>query len=172
MENKEPKIETKRFKCPHCKGGQLEYRDGTSCVPVTFRTLRDVRQTVQVVHQWERRHANIGVRERGYGCVNCGMCFGKTLQDAKDLVNSRPQTKLRESPDLSIMTIRDLVAELKRRPNLTFSIIWMEENGRNDLSIEGRGNPTQVVGMLTRGTRLAIEWAEKGINYSTLDDCE
>lgn len=170
MDRNQPKTEVKRFECPHCKGGQLENRYGRDRVPVTFRTQRDTVESIKIVHHWERTRKDDSEAENGYFCLNCGMNFGKTRQDVEDWANGRPQPSCIESPDLSLMTVRDFAAELKRRDNLCFAIVWMEHIGNNNIGIEGRGTPTQVVGLLTRGTKLAVEWADKDIKFSTPTD--
>lgn len=69
-------------------------------------------------------------------------------------------------PDLSLVTIRQMAEELKKRKNLVFSLVWIENNEHDNISIEGSGNPTQVVGLLTRGTHMAIEWADQNIRFN------
>lgn len=68
-------------------------------------------------------------------------------------------------PDLSLLTIKQMAAELKRRQGLTFAIVWIENAERDNIAIEGSGNPTQLVGLLTRGSHMAIEWADKNIKF-------
>jgi hypothetical protein len=74
-------------------------------------------------------------------------------------------------PDLSLVTIRQMANELKLRSNLTFALVWIENNERDNIAIEGSGNPTQLIGLLTRGSHMAIEWADKNIKfYKPKDD--
>ena len=68
-------------------------------------------------------------------------------------------------PDLSLITIRQMATELKQRTGLTFALVWIENTERDNIAIEGSGNPTQLVGLLTRGTHMAIEWADKSIKF-------
>lgn len=68
-------------------------------------------------------------------------------------------------PDLSLLTIRQMAMELKQRTNLTFALVWIENNERDNIAIEGSGNPTQLVGLLARGSHMAIEWADKNIKF-------
>ena len=68
-------------------------------------------------------------------------------------------------PDLSLVTIRQITNELKRRDNVCFALVWMEDSERDNIAIEGSGNPTQVVGLLTRGTHMAVEWADRNIRF-------
>jgi hypothetical protein len=68
-------------------------------------------------------------------------------------------------PDLSLVTIRQMANELKLRSNLTFALVWIENNERDNIAIEGSGNPTQLIGLLTRGSHMAIEWADKNIKF-------
>ena len=69
-------------------------------------------------------------------------------------------------PDLSLVTIKQMVEELKKRKNLVFSLVWIENNERDNIAIEGSGNPTQLIGLLTRGVHMAIEWADKSIRFN------
>ena len=68
-------------------------------------------------------------------------------------------------PDLSLITIRQMAAELKQRTGLTFALVWIENTERDNIAIEGSGNPTQLVGLLTRGTHMSIEWSDKNIKF-------
>lgn len=68
-------------------------------------------------------------------------------------------------PDLSLVTIRQMATELKQRSGLTFALVWIENTERDNIAIEGSGNPTQLVGLLTRGSHMAIEWADKNIKF-------
>jgi hypothetical protein len=68
-------------------------------------------------------------------------------------------------PDLSLVTIRQMAVELKKRSNITFAIVWIENSQKDNIAIEGSGNPTQLVGLLSRGVHMAIEWADKNIKF-------
>lgn len=68
-------------------------------------------------------------------------------------------------PDLTFVTIRQMATELKQRHNLIFALVWIENNERDNIAIEGSGNPTQLVGLLARGSHMAIEWADKNIKF-------
>lgn len=68
-------------------------------------------------------------------------------------------------PDLSLVTIKQMTEELKKRNNLVFALVWIENNERDNIAIEGSGDPTQLVGLLSRGNHMAIEWAEKNIKF-------
>lgn len=160
----------KRFECPRCSESRLEYRAGITWVPVSVRTLRDLGETRQLVHHWQRQQKRETAPGDGYFCRNCGTFFGKSRQEAEDCVNDRQQRNQDEQSDLSLMTIRDFAAELRRRPNLCFAIVCIEDNGRDNLAIESRGNPTEVVGILARGMKKVIEWADKDIKWSTPAD--
>lgn len=89
------------------------------------------------------------------------------------IVESTPrQAKMKELgiPDLTLVTIRQIAMELKQRHNLTFALVWIENNERDNIAIEGSGAPTQLVGLLTRGTHMAIEWADKNIKFHRPQD--
>lgn len=83
------------------------------------------------------------------------------------------QAKMKELgiPDLTLVTIRQMATELKQRQNLTFAIVWIESNDKDSIAIEGNGTPTALVGLLSRGTHMATEWADKNIKfYKNKDD--
>jgi hypothetical protein len=91
------------------------------------------------------------------------------------IIESTPrQAKLKELglPDLTLVTIRQMAIELKQRHNLTFALVWIENNERDHIAIEGSGSPTQLVGLLSRGTHMAIEWADKSIKFHRPKDDE
>ncbi len=73
-------------------------------------------------------------------------------------------------PDLSWVTIRQMADELKKRDNLTFAILWIEDSGHENISLEASGNPTTLCGMLTRGLNLAVKYADKNIGYNQTQD--
>ena len=73
-------------------------------------------------------------------------------------------------PDLSLVTIKQIAKELKKRKNLTFAMVWMEDNTKDNIAIEGNGNPTQLVGLLARGLHMAIEWADRYLKFNKPDE--
>ena len=94
------------------------------------------------------------------------LIFSKMLKNFLE-TGSTDKAKFKELglPDLSLVTIRQMAMELKQRQNLCFAIVWIEDNNRDNIAIEGSGNPTQLVGMLSRGVHMAIEWADKSIKF-------
>lgn len=68
-------------------------------------------------------------------------------------------------PDLSLVTVRQMAMELKQRQNLCFALIWMEESDRENIAIEGSGEPTRLVGLLARGLNMAVDWADRNIKF-------
>lgn len=68
-------------------------------------------------------------------------------------------------PDLTLVTLRQMANELKSRENLCFAMVWMEDNDKENISIEGSGNPTQLVGLLSRGLYMTIDWSNKNIKF-------
>lgn len=72
-------------------------------------------------------------------------------------------------PDLSLVTIKQIAKELKQRKNLSFAMVWMEESNKDNIAIEGNGNPTHLVGLLARGLHMAIEWSDKYLKFQKPD---
>lgn len=68
-------------------------------------------------------------------------------------------------PDLSLVTIRQIASELKSRENLTFALVWIENNERENIAVEGTGKPNHLIGLLARAQHIAIEWADKNIKF-------
>ena len=97
--------------------------------------------------------------------------FSKFISKINSYLDSSKVIKYNEfgNPDLSLMTIKQLAKELKKRQNLSFSIVWMEDTNKENIAIEGNGNPTQVVGLLARGLHMAIEWSDKFLKISKPD---
>lgn len=95
----------------------------------------------------------------------------KRLKNYLDSGNYRT-AKLNELgiPDLSMVTIRQMAVELKQRKNICFALMWMEDNERDNIAIEGSGNPTQLVGLISRGLHMAIEWSDKNIKFQRPND--
>jgi len=58
-----------------------------------------------------------------------------------------------------------MAAELKKRSNLTFALIWLEEEATENFNLEAIGNPTTLCGILSRGLNMAIKWADRDIQY-------
>ena len=89
--------------------------------------------------------------------------FSNQVKSIVELQKNTKTTQLKELglPDLSLVTIYQMTNELKSRKNLVFSLFWVESNEHDNIAIEGSGNPNQILGLLARGTHMAIEWAEK-----------
>jgi hypothetical protein len=73
-------------------------------------------------------------------------------------------------PDLSLVTIKQIAKELKKRENLSFAMVWMEDSNKDNIAIEGNGNPTHLVGLLARGLHMAIEWSDKYLHFKKPDE--
>jgi hypothetical protein len=58
-----------------------------------------------------------------------------------------------------------MATELKSRQNLTFALVWIENSERENIAIEGSGNPTHLIGLLARAQNMAIDWADKNIKF-------
>jgi hypothetical protein len=68
-------------------------------------------------------------------------------------------------PDLSLVTVEQMIDELKKRKNISFAFIMTEHTSVDNLSLEASGNPTFICGLLARATNLAAKYADKNINY-------
>ncbi len=68
-------------------------------------------------------------------------------------------------PDLSLVTIEQMMGELKKRKNITFAFVMMEHADVENIALEASGNPTFICGLLARATNLAAQYADKNINY-------
>lgn len=64
-------------------------------------------------------------------------------------------------PDLSWATCKQMSNELKRRNNITFVLVWMEENYYDNIHIEASGEANTVIGLATRGLSLLVNATEK-----------
>lgn len=95
----------------------------------------------------------------------------KRLKLASELNGDENKIQSKEFgiPDLSLVTIKQMANALKQRSNLTFAIVWTEDSNKDNIAIEGSGNPTQLIGLLARGSHMAIEWVDKSIKYNNPD---
>lgn len=112
-----------------------------------------------------------------------GVAYQLVIHDDKENVYARFIVKIRAylesskvikydefgNPDLSLVTVKQLAKELKKRQNLSFAIVWMEDTNKENIAIEGNGNPTQVVGLLARGLHMAIEWSDRFLKITKPD---
>jgi hypothetical protein len=83
----------------------------------------------------------------------------------KNYIDEMPKNDKKGLPDLSLVTCRQMANELKKRKNLTFALLWSEENDSENISLEGNGDPTKICGLLARGLNLAINWADKNMDF-------
>jgi hypothetical protein len=68
-------------------------------------------------------------------------------------------------PDLSLVTVDQMMDELKNRKNITFAFVMMEHSEVENIILEASGNPTFICGLLARATNLAAKYADKNIDY-------
>lgn len=91
-----------------------------------------------------------------------------------NIVNSKSLTAAKNKelglPDLSLCTVHQMAEELKRRKNLVFAMVWIEGNEKDNITLEASGNPTQIIGLLSRGHYMAIEWTDQKLKYRRRND--
>ena len=75
-------------------------------------------------------------------------------------------------PDLSIVTVKQMIEELTTRENISFAFVMYDHSLPNNMTLEASGNPTFICGLLARATNLAAKYADKDINYQITDDNE
>lgn len=63
--------------------------------------------------------------------------------------------------DLSLTTISQMASELKKRENIQFALIWIESNDTDNISVEGNGHFTSLIGLVTRGLHLLVNYNDK-----------
>jgi len=68
-------------------------------------------------------------------------------------------------PDLSLVTVEQMMEELKKRSNISFAFVKVEHSEVENISLEASGNPTFICGLLARATSLAAKYADKNIDY-------
>ena len=73
-------------------------------------------------------------------------------------------------PDLSWVTCKQMADELKSRSNITVALLWIEEKGSENISLEASGNPTTLCGLLSRGLNMAIQFADKNLHFHQNED--
>lgn len=84
-----------------------------------------------------------------------------------EVFEGKSENKKRESviPDLSLVTIEQMMDELKKRSNISFAFVKVEHSEVENISLEASGNPTFICGLLARATSLAAKYADKNIDY-------
>ncbi len=101
--------------------------------------------------------------------VHYQLVFTGTNEEKQETFNKLKNTLVIHNdlgiPSLELITIRQMADELKRRHNLCFALVWIEDSERDNIAIEGSGNPTQLIGLLSRGVHMAIDWADKKIQF-------
>ena len=80
------------------------------------------------------------------------------------------KTNKKGVPDLSWVTCRQMSNELKNRENLTFALIWIEDENTENFNIEASGNPTMLCGMFSRGLNMVIKWADKKTKFEDYEE--
>jgi len=93
------------------------------------------------------------------------LCLHKHKLENFVKVWEEPKANKKGVPDMTFVTCRQMADQLKKRDNLTFALIWMEEDSVDNFNIEASGNPTTLCGMFTRAVHMAVNWAEKDIQY-------
>lgn len=93
------------------------------------------------------------------------ICFCLYNKDFSDFVSKWYGENKKGIPDLSWVTIRQMAEELKKRDYISFALVYMEDSGHDNISLEANGNPTQLCGLLTRALNLAVKHADKNIDY-------
>ena len=87
------------------------------------------------------------------------------IWENKSAINTKYGT-----PDLSFVTVHQMMSELKKRQNISFVFVMSENLNLNNITLEASGNPTYLCGLLARGQHLANKFAEKNIKYHQEDD--
>lgn len=97
--------------------------------------------------------------------VNDKICMCLHAKNIEKFLKSWNSENKKGIPDLSWVTCKQMADELKSRSNLTFALLWMEDIGAENISLEASGNPTLLCGLLSRGLNMAIKFADKNINF-------
>lgn len=93
------------------------------------------------------------------------LCLHSHKLDQFIKIWNEPKVNKKGVPDMTLVTCKQMADQLKNRENLTFALIWMEEDSVDNFNIEASGNPTVLCGMFTRAVNMAVNWAEKNIRY-------
>jgi hypothetical protein len=73
-------------------------------------------------------------------------------------------------PDLSLCTITQMAEELKTRENINFALVWIENSEKDNISLQAKGNATQIIGLLARGQQIALDWTNQNLKYKKKND--
>jgi hypothetical protein len=75
-------------------------------------------------------------------------------------------------PDLQWATCKQIGSELKKRENLTFVLLWMEDDYFDNLHIEASGEANSIIGLTTRGLNILLNTTEKRTKIQDSSDEE
>ena len=98
-----------------------------------------------------------------------GIKFSNSLEKFISLYNGLTKQNKMGVPDLSLVTCRQITAELKNRKNLTFVMFWIEEDIYDNINVEANGHLNTVVGLATRGLNLILKATDEKTRYADPD---
>jgi hypothetical protein len=98
-----------------------------------------------------------------------GIKFSQALERFISLYEGARNGKKNGLPDLSLVTCRQITAELKKRKNLTFVMFWIEEDIYDNINVEASGHLNTVVGLATRGLNLILKATDEKTTYADPD---
>lgn len=91
--------------------------------------------------------------------------FNKFVEIWEDKNSYDKSSKKYGIPDLSLVTVNQMMKELKKRENISFAFVMTELSDAQNILLEGSGNPTYICGLLSRGLYIANKFAEKDLNF-------
>lgn len=96
---------------------------------------------------------------------NDQICMCLHCQNMENFYNSWNAETKSGVPDLSWVTCKEMANELKKRENITFALVWIEDSGMENINLEASGNPTMLCGLLSRGLNMAVKFADKNMKF-------
>lgn len=128
--------------------------------------IHDEATVLKITTIAEKSKTVLTLHTNGKGIMFClhGANFGNFMQ----VWNENDKSKINGKngiPDLSLVTCKQIANELKKRKNLTFALIYAEENDADNISLDGNGDPNKLVGLIARGLNLSIQWADKNMKF-------
>jgi len=128
--------------------------------------IHDEATVLKITTVAEKSKTVLTLHTNGKGIMFC--LHGANFSNFMQVWNENDKSKINSKngiPDLSLVTCKQIANELKKRKNLTFALIYAEENDADNISLDGNGDPNKLVGLIARGLNLSIQWADKNMKF-------
>jgi hypothetical protein len=131
-------------------------------------SLSEIKSTEKILDLADKADCEVVVRNQNQK-IFYGIKFSNSLDKFILLYDGLSKKTKNGIPDLSLVTCRQITAELKSRKNLTFVMFWIEEDIYDNINVEANGHLNTVVGLATRGLNLILKATDEKTRYADPD---